>query len=298
MTSGQQLVCFGEILWDLLPSGKLAGGAPMNVAFRAATLGLPARLISRVGEDGLGRELLDFLAQKELVTDLVQLDAGHPTGVVNVQLTAAGQPSYEIVQPVAWDFIELTPAVQETVAASRLFVFGSLAARSAVTRATLLQLLDVAPFRVFDINLRAPFYSRELLETFLSRAHLIKMNDEELDVLSDWYALSGTQEERMRQLRHQFGWQGAITTLGADGAMYLDGDTCYRQGGFPVQVQDTIGSGDAFLAAFLCRLAQQDPPERCLQYAAAAGALVATQKGATQLITPEQIDHFLKDKTH
>ncbi len=296
MESTKKIVCYGEVLWDMLPNGKVVGGAPMNVAFQAGNLGLKASLISRVGEDELGKELLEFLSEKGLKSDLIQVDLDHLTGIVKVQLSAGGQPSYEIVHPVAWDFIEVNPALAAVVRAADLFVFGSLVARSSVSRETLFQLLDVAPFRAFDVNLREPFYSKELLDPLLTKADLVKVNDDELEILANWYSVRGNQQEQMTQLRRQFGWEGIICTLGKDGACYLDNKGWYQQGGFPIQVQDTIGSGDAFFATFLWAMATGADPNECLKKGSAAGALVATQSGATNRLSAFQIEQFIGER--
>jgi len=293
MDSGKKIVCFGEVLWDLLPQGKLVGGAPMNVAFQANHLGLEACLISRVGEDESGAELIAFLAEKGLNMEWVQTDADYPTGLVKVKLSAGGQPSYEIVQPVAWDFIRLGPRLEEVVRQADLFVFGSLAARSAVSRKTLFRLLDLAPFRALDINLRSPFYSRELILPLLSHTDLVKVNEDELDFLAGWLALSGDRNEWLQKLLDRFSWKGIVCTLGAKGALYRDRSGLYRQSGFPVQVKDTIGSGDAFFAAFLWGLLSGDDPGICLRKGAAAGAWVATQPGATSPLSPAILQKFL-----
>ncbi len=293
MEKSKKVVCFGEVLWDMLPQGKVAGGAPMNVAFQTRQLGLEALLISRVGQDDLGEELLGFLQEKGLDTSWVQTDAQHGTGLVRVELSADGQPSYEIVHPAAWDFIESGWELEESVRSSDLFVFGSLAARSVVSRNTLTRLLDLAPFRAFDINLRPPFYSAELILTLLSRSDLVKVNEEELKMLADWFTLSGDRTEQMERLQERFGWEGMICTLGSEGALYRDRSGIYRQAGFPISVRDTIGSGDAFLSAFLWGMLSGDDPATCLRKGAAAGAWVATQAGATSPLSPQIIEEFL-----
>lgn len=286
-----RVVCFGEVLWDLLPSGKIAGGAPMNVAFHLNQLGVPAAMVSRVGRDDLGREILAFLAGKNIDTGLVQHDDTFPTGIVKVTLDDKGHPAYEIVQPVAWDFIRAEQAALDTVENADLLVFGSLAARNNTTKETLMALLERAAYRVFDVNLRSPFYSQELLEELIRKADLLKMNDHELDILSGWRHFGGGEKERMASFLEHFHLDGILVTKGDKGAVFYDKSGFYQHPGFPVKVQDTIGSGDAFLAGFLSQALSGKKQEERLAFACSMGAFVATQKGGTPEINPEKI-HF------
>ncbi len=269
----QTIVCFGEVLWDLLPSGKIAGGAPMNVAYHARVFGLPSRMVSRVGTDDLGRELLAFLSDKGIPTNLVQRDQTLPTGTVKVRLDEKGTPSYEIVQPAAWDHIHPDEAAKQAVTDAGTLVFGSLACRTECTKSTLFELLERATVRVFDVNLRQPFFSVELLETLLAKATLVKMNDEELETLSAWFGASGQAAEKMSCLKKQFQLDALIVTKGANGAEFLNEINHYTHPGFKVKVQDTIGSGDAFLGAFLSKMLRGASAEESLETACAAGAL-------------------------
>ncbi|HMQ49460.1 MAG TPA: carbohydrate kinase [Saprospiraceae bacterium] len=278
------VICFGEVLWDLLPDGKIAGGAPMNVACHVNNFGIQSKMISRVGSDDLGLELLHFLKNKGVDIALIQQDSTFPTGVVNVTLTDTGQPSYEIVQRVAWDYIQLDAANQEAVAVADALVFGSLACRTDRTRNTLLGLLEEAPYAVFDINLRPPFYSQRLLEELLEKAALVKMNDEELDIVAAWYDDYSTVEEKMHLVSNRFALESLVLTQGAAGALLLTDGMLFSQKGFPVKVQDTIGSGDTFLAGLLYKKLSRAAPQECLEFACGAGALVASLKGGTPTI--------------
>jgi len=287
------VICFGEVLWDLLPSGKMAGGAPMNVAYQTNNLGMQSRMISRVGADELGQALLSFLQEKGVSTDLVQTDATYPTGVVNVQLDEKGIPSYEIVLPAAWDYIELTTEMLETVSQANALVFGSLSCRSEQSKQTLLALIEKAPLRVFDVNLRQPFYSRDLLETLLPKANLVKVNDIELAILAEWYGMEGDEATQMAALRLKFGFDKLIVTKGADGAACLGSMGYCSVPGVQVSVQDTIGSGDAFLSGFLSQFFAGKSDQECLRFANALGALTATKAGGTPNISAEEIQGFL-----
>ncbi|AQG80090.1 carbohydrate kinase family protein [Spirosoma montaniterrae] len=286
------ITCFGEILWDVLPTGKQAGGAPMNVALHLRNFGLDAQLISRVGSDDLGRELLDFLHQKGIPTSYVQVGQSHLTGVAKANVSDANEVTYKLVQPVAWDYIMPEPGLTELVRQSDLFVYGSLAARSPQTRETLLGLLEVANRRVFDVNLRAPHYERATVEDLLHRADIAKLNEHELAELAGWHDfVSDDLHQTMAQVRDRYALQTLCVTLGADGAALLDPSGFYRQPGFSVEVADTIGSGDAFLAAFLHKMVQGETPHNTLAFACATGAYVATQRGATPPFSEQTILH-------
>ena len=288
------LFCFGEVLWDLLPTGKIAGGAPMNVAFQANQLGLSAKMVSRVGADDWGAELLDFLNDKGVSTQFVQTDSQHPTGLVNVTLDSKGSPAYEIVQPSAWDFIASDPALHDAVAAADALVFGSLACRSDRTQSTLLELLDVAALRVFDVNLRRPFFSQNLLDTLLSKADIVKLNDEELAIIAAWHGAVGGETEQMQFLKKKYALDMLVLTKGPQGAACLDDAGYHTHPGFSVKVHDTIGSGDAFLAAFLSKMLAGDDSPECLAFACAVGALVATKQGGTPDIGAAEIQDFIR----
>ncbi|MVM35340.1 carbohydrate kinase [Spirosoma sp. HMF4905] len=285
----QTITCFGEILWDVLPTSKQPGGAPMNVAADLRNFGLNAQLISRVGSDDLGKELLAFLAEKQLPLDLVQVGQTHLTGIAKANLSDTNEVTYKIVQPVAWDYIFLEPLLLEAVRQSTLFVYGSLAARSPQSYETLLALLEVAPRKVFDVNLRAPHYERETVEKLLHLADIAKLNEHELVELSDWYSDEIDLKQAMLHLRERYQLETLCVTLGEKGAALLDKNGFTQQSGFPVEVEDTIGSGDAFLAAFLYKTLQGDTPQNILEFACATGAYVATQQGATPTFTEETI---------
>lgn len=276
-----QVICFGEVLWDLLPSGKVAGGAPMNVAYHLNQLGVPAGMISRVGTDDLASELLGFLKEKRIPTELIQVDEQYPTGTVQVTFDTPGHPAYEIVQPSAWDYIACEEAAVNAVEGAAFFVFGSLVARNPVSEATLLRLIESAKYRVFDVNLRQPFFSPRLIGDLLEKADLVKMNDDELHTISGWFGLAGDEPESMKKVLQKFDLQGIIVTRGEHGAAFLDKTGYYETPGTKVTVQDTIGSGDAFLAGFLSRKLKNADPETCLAFAGKMGAFVATQKGGT-----------------
>jgi len=279
------VVCFGEILWDILPTGKQPGGAPFNVAVHLHQLGVPVRFVSRVGDDELGAELLDFVRSKHLATDLIQTSQTHLTGVVKANVDNAHEVSYKIVQPVAWDYIRYTPETAAAVAVAAAFVFGSLVARQAGSRDTLHQLLESARFKVFDVNVRPPHYSREVVEYLMSKANMLKLNEHELAEVMGWFGEAAEPAAALPWLAARFDLQTVCVTLGADGALLWTNGQLYRAPGVPVPVRDTIGSGDSFLAALLKGLLTGEEPSAALHFACATGAYVATHRGATPPLT-------------
>ena len=289
------IVCFGETLWDVLPTGRQPGGAPFNVAVHLGQLGQAAQLISRVGDDDLGAELLDFLTRRWVSTAHVQRDKAHPTGTVQANVDDAHEVKYDIVQPVAWDYIEHSNQLAELVAGTAMLVFGSLAARTATTRDTLYRLLPHARFRVFDVNLRAPHYTREVVEYLLTHCDLVKMNHHELAEIMGWFnRVADEGGTALAWLAARFHLQAVCVTLGADGALLWINGQLYRSPGVAVEVKDTIGSGDAFLAMLLASWQAGEAPETMLSLACAAGALVATHQGATPVLNPGEMATLLK----
>jgi fructokinase len=292
--SKKNIVCFGEVLWDLLPSGKIAGGAPMNVAVHANQLGLNASMISAIGNDELGEGITSFLKSRNLSIENIQIN-NYQTGIVEVTLDAKGSPSYTIIESVAWDFIALTDSAKKTVQEADALVFGSLALRNEVSRNTLLQLQLLAKLRILDINLRKPFYSQELAKQLFEIADIVKVNDEELEMICGWYGQSGDELSNAKFLKNKYNWQGIIVTRGGNGAFFVDAnDEMSEHQGFKVTVNDTIGSGDSFLASFITHWLNGSTPAKSLEFACAVGAFVATQKGATPIIQEEDIFKLMR----
>lgn len=275
-----EVVTFGEALWDIPPSGPVPGGAPINVAYHLHKMGVDAAPITRIGNDKEGKELFRVFQEKGIHTGFFQTDAKEETSKTYAKANAAGEMTYEIVAPVAWDFIAWEEDINALVQQSKRFVFGSLAARNACSRKTLFQLLEVASSKVLDINLRPPHYNQQLIQDLLSRADLIKLNAEELVVITDFFSKANAEADRMQVLTEMFGISEVVLTRGALGAAYYNGRDLYQHPGYSVKVSDTIGCGDAFLAGFLARQMSGSDPEAALQYASALGAFVATRKGA------------------
>lgn len=290
------IICFGETLWDLLPTGRKAGGAPMNVAFHANQLGLESKIISKIGDDDLGKELKRFLQNIGVSVDLIQTDSSFPTGIVDVTLDKNGSPSYEIVSQVAWDHIHHEDKLKDFVKNASALIFGSLACRTERNKRTLLEYADLANIRVFDVNLRTPFYSKSLIEELLGKADIVKMNDEELAIIGEWLGVSGNEKSQLEYVKNKFSLDLAILTKGRHGAACLDETGYHEHPGFQVKVQDTIGSGDAFLAAFLSRYLKGESTDDCLVFASAVGAMVATKQGGTPKIELPEILSILNSQ--
>lgn len=279
MTDAKKIVCFGEILWDILPAGAVPGGAPMNVAYHLRKLGLDPGIVTRVGIDERGKKLIDLLNENGVTTDHIQLDYDIPTGIVNAAANEHGEMQYDIVAPAAWDFIALDDVTVELVKEASHFIFGSLVNRNPTSRNTLFALLETAQQKVLDINLRPPHFNRHLVEDLLSRADIVKMNSAELELITGWFTRYKTMTDRIAIIQDRFQVPCIIVTMGGDGAIVNIEGELYGHPGYVVNVADTIGSGDSFLAAFLFKLLNNDGPKESLAFASALGALVASKTG-------------------
>lgn len=284
-----QVACFGEVLWDILPDKKLPGGAPMNVAYHLQKLGVPVAMISSTGDDADGDALRQVMQLLQLDTTFIQRDPAHETGKVYARLAATNEMQYEIVQPVAWDFIQSTAGLQEIAKTPGYLVFGSLASRNEVSRETLLSLLDGDRTLVLDINLRPPHFTQELVELLLQQCQILKINEAELKLIGDWYQFPADMEERVLAFSQKYDIPTIIVTLGDKGAALLVENVFYQHPGYQVTVADTIGSGDAFLAGFLYNRIINTPPAITLAYACALGALVASYHGGCPAYNPDEI---------
>ncbi|WP_443944788.1 carbohydrate kinase family protein [Pedobacter sp. AW1-32] len=270
----------GEILWDVFPEGKKAGGSSMNVALNLHKQGINSRFISSVGEDENGKELLDFLEKQNYPVNLIQ-KSHLPTSTVQVFLDESQQATYTIVEPVAWDAILLNPETINAVQNADAFVYCSLTCRNETSKTTILSLLKEAKLKVFDINLRPPFYRPETLKALLAEADILKVNEHEIVYLRDQFALSGNNDEQiLKQLAIMFDIQIICLTLGDKGASVLHSGQLHTHAGYKVKVADTVGSGDSFLATFISSFLNGYPMDVILDRACKVGAFVASQTGA------------------
>lgn len=290
----KRIACFGEMLWDIFPHGSIPGGAPMNVALHLHYLGAEVDFISKIGHDKEGQKLLEFLNRFGLPTQAIQTSQSLPTGKVLVNDDDKENIQYEIVRPAAWDGIKWSEKLQGIVDRSDALVFGSLAAREETSRNTLFQLLETSALKVLDINLRAPFYSFELLQKLLFRTDILKVNEEELIALGHFHKWSGDTEFLLNELAGFYGIDLICVTLGKNGALLYYEDGLMTHPGYPVTVQDTVGSGDAFLSMFIYSYLMDKAPEQLLDDACALGALVATYKGGTPQYKLEDIKNIKK----
>ena len=297
-TSLHPVVCYGEVLWDILPTGPLPGGAPMNVAYHLKKLGINPALISKIGLDPYGEGLIHTLASAGLSTEHAYIDYTHPTGLVYANLNDHQEVVYDIVYPSAWDFIEMTAEIADLVKNATYFVYGSLTSRSKVSRDTVTQLLEVANTKVLDINLRPPHVDRAHIEHLLRKADILKMNIAELELITGWFSNFFSTEERVKLMQDEFKIDTLIVTMGGDGALVNHDGKFYRHPGYKVEVADTIGSGDAFLAGFLQQLLAEAPINDALTFASGIGAFVATKKGACPEYQPAEITALMEPTLH
>lgn len=279
----EKIICFGEILWDMLPQGKMPGGAPMNVAFHLNQLGQEAAPLTALGKDDDGYEMAEFLKSKNIPTSFIQWN-DQPTGKVLVALNERQEASYTIQAPAAWDFIKINDELFNSLKNIQpIVVFGSLACRSEINRRSLAKLWTAAALKICDINLRAPFYNKDLVQHLFSNTDWIKINHDELALITSWFSDQSMDEKSQAHLLLKLfpDVDMVLVTRGDKGAAYYDRDSQYSHDGFKVSVADTVGSGDSFLAMFISKALGGHHPEDCLRYACAMGATVATHKGAT-----------------
>ena len=276
-----KVICFGEILFDQFGEDKKAGGAPMNVALHLHKQNVCSELISAVGDDENGKELKRFIQNHGLDTSFVQTVPHLPTGIVNVKLDKKNQATYTIVKPVAWDSIEYAENLADLISGADALVFGSLVCREATSKSTLLKLIGSAKLRIFDMNLRPPHFTAETLEQLLKQTDILKINEHELEYLNQEHDLENLLiKEQLGQLAGKYNLTAICVTLGDKGAMVWDKGDLYNHPGFSVNVVDTVGAGDAFLAAYIAGYLCGKPIQETLTTACAAGALIASKPGA------------------
>jgi fructokinase len=288
------VLAFGEVLWDMLPTGKILGGAPANFAFRLAQEGFDVKLISRVGKDELGTELVSELAQRKIDLSLLQYDSLVPTGTVPVTINEEGNPSFTITENVAYDFIQLTEALSEAAKTSSMICFGTLVQRSPATRETLYSILGFFADRprLLDINLRKGCYSDETILQSLRKCSIVKLNGQEVEVVAKLLGIDGSDLKLFAKnlLSHIDNIDLCLITLGEQGvfAAARDGKTVSVPG-YKVSVADTIGAGDSFTAGFVAKFLAKKSLEECCEYGNRLGALAATKQGGMGNITRDEI---------
>jgi fructokinase len=297
------VIGLGEALFDCLPTGRKLGGAPANFAYHVSQFGFQSYAISAIGNDELGQEIIDTFEQVGLHYCLPKVD--YPTGTVQVTLDEKGIPQYEICLGVAWDNIPLTDELLAIAKDAKAVCFGSLAQRAEVSRATIQAMLEAMPketLKVFDINLRQSWYSREVIEKSLQYSNILKINDEELDIVApmllsvetDPANLIATNEEKTlcvcRQLIERYALDMVILTCGTNGSYVITLDTFNFIPTPKVEVADTVGAGDSFTATFIAKLLAGATIQEAHEMAVKVSAYVCTQSGAMPVLPKEFVD--------
>lgn len=285
------IVGMGEALWDVLPEGKKIGGAPANFAYHVSQFGFDSRVVSAVGDDKLGNEILENFAEKNLHTLIEKVP--YPTGTVQVELDGEGVPCYDIKEGVAWDNIPFTPALEELAKHTRAVCFGSLAQRSVVSRETINKFLDAMPddgcrLRIFDINLRQSFYTKEILCNSMERCNILKINDEELVTVSRMFGYPGIDlQDKCWILLAKYNLKMLILTCGVNGSyVFTPGEISFVETP-KVEVADTVGAGDSFTATFVAAILKDKKVKDAHKLAVEASAYVCTQNGAMPIFPME-----------
>lgn len=291
------IVGLGEALWDMLPEGKKIGGAPANFAYHVSQFGLESCVVSAIGNDALGNEILDVFHEKNLKYLLEKVN--FPTGTVQVELDAEGVPCYEIKEGVAWDNIPFTEALQTLALSTRSVCFGSLAQRSTVSRETINRFLDTMPdgegqCKIFDINLRQNFYDKEIIENSLNKCNILKINDEELVIISRMFGYPGIDlQDTCWKLINKYELKMLILTCGTNGSyVFASGEVSFLE--TPnVNVADTVGAGDSFTAAFCASIIKGKSVREAHKLAVDVSAYICTQSGAMPVL-PETLKKRLR----
>lgn len=276
-----KIIGLGEILWDMLPTGKQLGGAPANFAYHVCRLGGNGWAVSAISDDELGREIKNTLSTKKLNTILEEVN--EPTGSVQVTLNAAGVPTYDITEGVAWDHIPFTERIGNLAKETSAVCFGTLAQRSPESRATIHKFIESMPagsLKVFDINLRQKYYDEKIISDSLRLADILKINDEELEIVSRMLCLTGTSEERCRAISREFNLKFVILTMGGDGSKVILEDIVHLSTPGKINIVDTVGAGDSFTAAFMLAYLRGESIEKAHTLATEVSSYVCTKAGA------------------
>jgi fructokinase len=281
------VVGLGEVLWDILPSGKQLGGAPTNFAYITNLLGDSGIVASRVGDDDLGREARAALEKLKLRTTCLQRDADHPTGTVKVQLDSTGQPKFQISDNVAWDFLAMTPEWNVLAQNADAICFGSLAQRSPVSQHTIRDFIAATrpdATRIFDVNLREAFFSEDVIAQSVQRADIVKLNDDELPRVMALLSMKHeTEESSATALLRVFNLKLVCVTRGAKGSLLVSAADSHKHPGCSVKAADTIGAGDAFTAGLVHHYLRGASLAHMNEAANRVGSWVASQVGGTPM---------------
>ncbi|MDR6763242.1 fructokinase [Flavobacterium sp. 2755] len=290
-------IAYGEVLWDVFTNEKKIGGAPLNVALRMRSLGCDVAMISCVGNDEDGKAIIETVKDLGLETASIITSEDFPTGLVNVTLDKTGSATYEIKYPSAWDKIILNNEARKLTNDADVLIYGSLVCRDEVSRKSLEELLQTNTYKVFDVNLRKPHYTYEILEQLMKSANFVKFNDEEILEIASVLNFPHTNlKENMNFISSLADVKGICVTRGKDGALLLWEGVFYENNGYPIVVADTVGAGDSFLATLVTSLLTDKKPQQALDFACAMGALVAGSPGANPKISLSDIENIMKEK--
>lgn len=288
------VVGMGEALWDVLPEGKKIGGAPANFAYHVSQFGLPGYVVSAVGDDALGKEIVENFTSKGLNQLIAEVP--YPTGTVQVEIDQAGIPQYDIKENVAWDNIPYTDQLESLAKRTKAVCFGSLAQRNVVSRETINRFLDAMPqsddsLVVFDVNLRQGFYNKEILCNSMSRCNILKINDEELVTVSRMFGYPGIDlQDKCWILLGKYNLKMLILTCGINGSYVFTPGNVSFQPTPKVEVADTVGAGDSFTAAFISSILKGKSVQEAHSRAVQTSAYVCTRKGAMPILPAELTD--------
>jgi fructokinase len=285
------MVGLGEILWDMLPEGKQLGGAPANFAYHGQALGGRSMVVSCVGDDDLGKELLDCLDEMKLDRKHVVVDRGHPTGTVTVRLDENGKPDYIIHENVAWDFIPSSSALLSLAAETDAVCFGSLCQRSEVSQKTVRSFLAVTRpdcIRLFDINIRQSYYNEDVVRTMLELSNVLKLNNEELAIVAGLLDIEGSETDVLSELIKRYDLSLIALTKGPEGSRLYTGSRDSECEAAPIdKIADTVGAGDAFSAAIAIGWLRGDDLDKINAKASRVASFVCSQSGATPELTED-----------
>lgn len=277
-------VGLGEILLDILPTGRHLGGAPANFAFHASQLGARSYIVSSIGNDAWGAEISNKITDLGLSSEYISIDEDNPTGTVDVELDKKGKPSYVIRESVAWDNITDSKNLEKLAGRVNAVCFGSLCQRSPVSRKTIqtfLKSTNMNCLRIFDINLRQHFFSKQIIQESLGLSNVLKINDEELPTLAEYESLSGGEHRVIKVLARRYNLLCVALTRGHKGSLlYLKGEISDHPG-YPAEVVDSVGAGDAFSAALVIGLLRKQDTERINETANRIASYVCSCAGAT-----------------
>jgi len=287
-------VGIGEVLWDMLPSGKQLGGAPANFAFHANMLGGKGVVASCIGNDELGKEIMDTVDSIDLGCDYISVDKQHPTGTVSVKINKDGMPFYIIHKNVAWDFIPASHQLMKLAKKADVVCFGSLAQRSEISHRTIQSFIKATQpscLCVFDINLRQSFYSSETIRESLELADILKLNNEELPIVANMSSVTGSELTILKKLAKRYSLRMIALTRGDKGSLLLSEGVTSVHNGYQVRVTDTVGAGDSFTAALTLGMTRGYKLDRINEYANRVACFVCSQPGAMSEL-PDNLRNF------